>query len=57
MLVFTPKRQWLSGYYTLEIEPRLEDVAGNNLERLFDKDLLNDTAKKTAVTKRVFTIK
>ena len=58
ILVFTPVRPWVSGYYSLEIEPRLEDLAGNNLERLFDKDLLKDTAaKKKVTTKRVFKIK
>ena len=57
VLMYTPARPWPSGYYSLEIEPRLEDLAGNNLERLFDKDLLTDTARKKITTKRVFSIK
>ena len=58
LLTFLPNKRWRSGYYTLEIESRLEDLAGNNLERLFDKDLLKDTADKKAITtKRVFSIK
>ena len=57
VLEFTPARPWTPGYYSLEVEPRLEDLAGNNLERLFDKDLLNDTAiKRTGGYKKVFRI-
>ncbi|WP_281540276.1 hypothetical protein [Maribacter aestuarii] len=38
-LVFTPIEKWLSGTYELVIQSRLEDLAGNNLNRLFDTDL------------------
>ena len=34
-----PNSVWSKGKYTLEIESRLEDVAGNNLNRLFDRDI------------------
>ena len=34
--IFTPERPWLPGDYRLDIDPRLEDLAGNNLMRLFD---------------------
>ncbi|MEO1654202.1 MAG: Ig-like domain-containing protein, partial [Bacteroidota bacterium] len=37
--IFQPYRPWLSGTYTLKINPRLEDLAGNNLHKLFDTDL------------------
>jgi Bacterial Ig-like domain len=47
---FTPEHPWPAGKYTLQIEPRLEDLAGNNLERLFDKDLLTDSAEKKIIT-------
>jgi len=43
---FTPENPWKTGTYILEIESRLEDLAGNNLNRLFETDLLN--ASKTA---------
>lgn len=57
MIGFMPMTPWASGYYTLEVHPRLEDVAGNNLERVFDKDLLTDTAtKRTGIYKRTFRI-
>jgi len=36
---FTPEEKWRSGKYELVIESRLEDLAGNNLNRLFDHDL------------------
>ena len=56
-LHFTPSAAWSAGNYTLEIESRLEDLAGNNLNRLFDTDLTKktNTAQKD-VYKRVFTI-
>lgn len=36
---FVPDGLWQAGAYTLEIDARLEDLAGNNLNRLFDMDL------------------
>jgi hypothetical protein len=38
---FIPKDPWSRGLYVIEIESRLEDLAGNNLNRLFETDLLN----------------
>ena len=39
ILVFIPTFAWNAGDYWVEVESRLEDLAGNNLNRLFDKDL------------------
>lgn len=36
---FIPFGEWKAGKYTVMVEPRLEDLAGNNLDRLFDVDL------------------
>ncbi|HYJ37847.1 MAG TPA: hypothetical protein VEV87_04490 [Chitinophagaceae bacterium] len=36
---FIPAKPWSLGKYKLHIETRLEDLAGNNLSRLFDRDL------------------
>jgi Bacterial Ig-like domain len=36
---FIPSATWRSGDYSIQVESRLEDLAGNNLDRLFDKDL------------------
>lgn len=52
VLIFTPSVAWSPGRYTLEIESRLEDLAGNNLNRLFDKDI---TGKNTTVQKQIHT--
>jgi hypothetical protein len=36
---FTPDRRWRPEPYRLIVDPRLEDLAGNSLSRLFDRDL------------------
>lgn len=38
----TPSSEWNKGSYTLQVEGRLEDLAGNNLNRLFDRDITKD---------------
>jgi len=38
-VVFIPVQPWKKGNYQIKIESRLEDLAGNNLNRLFDEDL------------------
>ena len=48
---FTPSASWIAGDYTCEIEARLEDLAGNNLNRLFEKDL---TKKSTRGQKNIY---
>ncbi len=39
ILSFIPDELWKPAEYSINIEARLEDLAGNNLNRLFDKDL------------------
>jgi hypothetical protein len=41
----TPELPWQKGSYVLQIESRLEDLAGNNLNRPFDRDIANDTGR------------
>ncbi len=36
---FTPDHPWVAGEYVITISPLLEDVAGNNLNNVFDLDL------------------
>lgn len=36
---FVPEKPWQPGKYHLKIYSKLEDLAGNNLNRLFDRDL------------------
>jgi hypothetical protein len=38
----TPESPWIEGSYVLKSESRLEDLAGNNLNRLFDRDITKD---------------
>lgn len=36
---FTPDQEWESGFYKIGISTRLEDLAGNNLNRLFEEEI------------------
>lgn len=38
-IIFIPKKVWKKGKYTLLVERTFEDLAGNNMFRLFDTDL------------------
>jgi hypothetical protein len=54
---FTPDIEWKQGVYTLQIESRLEDLAGNNLDRLFDTDLAQKQKSPKDFHTRKFEIK
>jgi len=46
--VFTPSNNWKASSYSIQIKAELEDVAGNNLNRLFDRNIeKEDTLKKS----------
>ncbi|MBC8154987.1 MAG: Ig-like domain-containing protein, partial [Bacteroidetes bacterium] len=49
---FTPDAAWQAGRYRLRIENRLEDLAGNNINRPFDRDV---TRPGTRVATQRFT--
>lgn len=53
-LVFTPLKDFVTGNYEISIQSRLEDLAGNNLNHLFDTNLKKDSNRKTP--KAVFSI-
>lgn len=36
---FRPHARWRAGTYAVNVDPRIEDRAGNNLRRLFDEDV------------------
>jgi hypothetical protein len=50
---FVPDRPWHAGNHTLIIENRLEDLAGNNLDRLFDSDLHHNESA-LVIRERIF---
>jgi len=57
-LIFQPEIIWNTGDYQLVIDSKLEDLAGNNLNHLFDKDLLaSDKSLDTGFKSLFFTIK
>jgi hypothetical protein len=37
--IFQPKQPWRKGAYAVHVDARIEDRAGNNLQRLFDEDV------------------
>ncbi len=55
---FKPDEAWKMGRYSLQIENRLEDLAGNNLNRPFDRDITRKRVGSTAhpVVQLFFTI-
>lgn len=44
---FEPEHAWQAGRYILQIENRLEDLAGNSLKRPFDRDITLKRALRT----------
>jgi hypothetical protein len=41
---FVPARAWANAPHVLVVDPRLEDLAGNNLRRAFDRDATREPA-------------
>jgi hypothetical protein len=50
-LEFIPAGKWKAGKYRLQVQSILEDLAGNNLNKLFDRDI---RVKKMNADKSVF---
>ena len=48
-LLFKPSKIWDNGTYEIVVDPKLEDFAGNSLQRLFDENLENFTGKNEDV--------
>ena len=55
--IFTPDAQWTSGAYKLRVASRLEDLAGNNLNKVFDRDIYKQKKNDNAYYEREFEIK
>ncbi|WP_299252616.1 Ig-like domain-containing protein [uncultured Aquimarina sp.] len=47
ILSFQPKEPWKKGNYQILCNPEIEDLAGNNLSRLFDKEIKNGSNKES----------
>ena len=54
IVYFSPEAEWKPGIYVLQIESRLEDLAGNNMDRLFDTDLTQKQQPEKKTHKRQF---
>jgi hypothetical protein len=55
---FTPHQPWREDQYFIEAHPQLEDVAGNNLNNVFDIDLSKESrVNATKILKRSFSIR
>lgn len=55
--MFTPDAQWLVGAYKLRVTARLEDPAGNNLNKVFDRDIYKQKKNDNAYYEREFEVK
>jgi hypothetical protein len=44
-VTFTPTSKWTPGIYTIKVLTKLEDLAGNNLNRPFERNMNEKTAK------------
>ncbi|RDB07015.1 hypothetical protein DVG78_05780 [Runella aurantiaca] len=49
-VLFVPAEPWMTGAYKVLVESRLEDLAGNNLNRLFDRDITDTRTKPSQQT-------
>jgi len=55
---FSPTKTWKHGRYQLKVDTRLEDLAANNLNRLFDRDVTKQkTAKNLMYLTKTFELK
>ncbi|MBV9356438.1 MAG: hypothetical protein JO023_13030 [Chloroflexi bacterium] len=54
---FAPRAAWQAGVYRLLVDARLEDVAGNSLRRVFDRDLTRVEDTPIDVDRRVLTFR
>lgn len=54
-VLFTPKSTWTPGTYQITVDPKLEDLAGNNFHRPFDRDV--QTQKVVTAPKQTITFK
>lgn len=56
-LAFYPAKPWQPGRYRLRVLTYLEDLAGNNLNKVFDRDITRQQKKDDAWEERAFKIR
>lgn len=56
-LEFVPDKLWKTGHYLLRVNARLEDLAGNNLNKVLDRDVPKETKQDGLFVQRNFEIK
>jgi hypothetical protein len=56
-LNITPTTKWQPGKYRLQVKANLEDLAGNNLNRVFDRDIRKDKQQNHEFFEQVFEVK
>lgn len=52
---FRPDKPWKAGTYELTVDLRLEDLAGNRIDRAFDVDVLEKSSEPVVGTKTIST--
>ena len=54
---FTPTQPWQDGPHSLVVDPKLEDLAGNRMDAVFDLDLQQDAPRATEAQKHTIPFK
>jgi hypothetical protein len=54
---FLPESTWAAGSLAVHVDPQLEDLAGNNVARLFDADLRRRAPVASQVTRLTVTVR
>ena len=56
-VVFFPAKPWKAQRYHLQVDGRLEDLAGNNLNRVFDRDITKTKSRNKSYYELDFEVK
>lgn len=54
---FLPSQNWVAGNYKIRVNARLEDLSGNNLNKIFDRDIYKQQKGDNSFYERDFIIK
>lgn len=56
-VLFVPVQRWKAQRYHLQVDARLEDLAGNNLNRVFDRDISKSKSRNKSYYELEFEVK